>query len=477
MEPASFKTLPELVGHLRTKLSNVSPQEALDGLQEAVGPEVTIKYELIVDPNAGPAQPTKTKKSKFANVAGKKMSRILLSSSKLRADLSTELYRQLNGIVLHYPSWKVLSVPSPMFNIKPKDTELTANLDDYDIYTVTDGTVVTLYYMDAISNHGAPNQTGSWRLSSANGFDVTDYRWTASITYFEAIMEIAKKYPQFSLARLNKNCSYTIGFRHHSFHPMKADPEKLWFIQSCNLDILNNLLVTTMSTSQFLDGNVPAKTQPVLVINSTDDIGIPVQRPLIFNATDSKSVMKIMHETNENALSVFVQGTKGDFVNEPHYGFFLRPKTHRADLCDIMYESKILHLIRKTMYNFPKKRLAGEVEFTNTNRIDYAVLRAYLGVNTKYPFITLFPQYEPYYNRYTDMFNKIASRVVQLIKSRTEKPRADNVIDELSVHFADHIKESGVNVSNPEGVNIILSFLQDKRYLELYFGAVTKIRP
>lgn len=473
MEQNSFRTLPELVGHLRTQLSNVSAREALEGLQEAVGPDVTIRYEILEDSGVAAADndnATAQSKSKYANVAGKKLSRILLTSYKRRADLSTELYRQLNGIVLQYPGWKVLAVPASMFNQKPRESELIKNLSDYDVYPIIDGTVVTLYWHDTVN--GGP---GSWRLSSTNGFDVTDYCWMSGLTYFAAIMKIAERYPQFSLARLNKSCSYTIGFRHHDFHPMRSDPEKLWFIQSCNLDILNNLLVTPLSASQFLDSSASkasTQAQPMLVINSNDNIGIPIQRPILFNTDDGAAIMNLLHQYNENSLDAFMRGSKGDFVNEPHYGYFLRPKTHRGDLCDVMFESKVLHLLRKTMYNFPKKRALGDGELTATTRIEYAILRAYLGITIRYPFITLFPQYESSYKRYDDLFNKIAARIVQIISKRNDKKHADAKIETLAQSFADHIKESGVNVTNSEGINIILSFLRDQRYLELYFNAI-----
>lgn len=471
MDQNSFRTLPELVGYLRNELSNVSAREALEGLQEVVGNEVTIRYEIIDEPGVASAREeiSTVPKSKYANVDGKKLSRILLTSYKRRADLSTELYRQLNGIVLQFPGWKVLAVPGSMFNQKPRESEIVKNLSDYDIYPIIDGTVVTLYWYES------GNNPGSWRLSSTNGFDVTDYCWMSGITYFNAIMKIAERYPQFSLARLNKSCSYTIGFRHHDFHPMRSDPEKLWFIQSCNLIVLNNLLVTPLSASQFLDSSASktsTQAQPMLIINNNCDIGIPIQRPLLFNTDDGVAIMAMLQQYNDNSLDTFMRGAKGDFINEPHYGYFLRPKAHRLDLYDIMFESKVLNLLRKTMYNFPKKRALGDGELTASTRVEYAILRAYLGINIRYPFITLFPQYESTYKRYDDLFNKIASRIIQIISKRNDKKHTDNRIETLAQSFADHIKSTGVNVTNSEGLNIILSFLRDQRYLELYFNAI-----
>ncbi len=479
MEALEIKDLSDLIGYLRNKLNNSGPQETLEQLQSLLGADVTIKYEVTAgDRNAAARsttndRPAGTKnRSKFAHVEGKILSRILLSAHRRSEKVTMELYRHLNGLVLQYPGWKVLSVSSPILNFNFKMNTMVKNLSSYDVYPVIDGTVVTLYWYDV---------KGAWRLSSANGYDVSDMRWLGSRTYMEALLELTSQYPAFSLDNLNRSCSYTVGFRHPEFQPMKYDGPKIWFVQSCNTSLVNNLSVAKVDIATLIGQNAltintllsKVDTKPVLQVNTREDIGLPIQLPIQFPAdmTEEK-IFGTLRSHNENALIEFSKSLSGDFVMAPHYGYFLRPKTPSAELCDIIFESTLLHLIKNALYNFPKKRNVGESDLTPENRIEYAKLRAYLSNTIKYPFITLFPQFTNDYARLDVLFNKIADRIAQIIKKPADKPNADPRIELIAQKFASHIKEKQINVLGAEGMSIILDFLRDKRYLELYFSVL-----
>jgi hypothetical protein len=213
-----------------------------------------------------------------------------------------------------------------------------------------------------------------------------------------------------------------------------------------------------------------AAAKPMLLINVTEDIGLPVQAPLRFpEGTTDEKIFETLRRHNENALVEFSKSLTSDFVGTPHYGYFLRPKTNDPELCDIMFESTLLHLIKNALYNFPKKRNVGESELTPENRLEYAKLRAYLSNTIKYPFITLFPQFQNDYVRFDALFAKVAERISQIITHRGDKKSQDPRVELIAQKFAVNIRESHINVMNSEGMSIILDFLRDRRYLELFF--------
>lgn len=456
-EPIDFADLAELIGYLRSKLTGLPPKDTLCRLQDILGDGVTLRYEVI-NVASNTASGTNTVKTRFSHVEGNKLSRVLLSTHKKTANLSEELYRQLNGIVLQYPTWKVLSVPSPIFNHRFSLKEVAKNIDKYEIYPIIDGTVVTLYWYE-----------NSWRLSTTNGYDVTNMRWLSNKTYMEAIKDLVKYYPTFSFERLNPACSYTIGFRHHDFQPLRSDQQKIWFIQSCNTSLLNNLVVTNVTVSKIVSQSTSAindiTVKPMLIINTKDDIGIPVQVPLQF--ADRTHLLATLQKHNEDALVEFSKSLDGDFVVSPHYGYFLRPKG--AGLSDIIMESTLLNLIRKSLYNFPKKRNQGESELTYENRLEYAKLRAYLSGTVKYPFITLFPQFKEDYERFDIIFRRIADRIIQILRRPGDKKNNDQRIEIVAQRFAATIKDSQINVNGQDGLSIVMDLLADKRHLEFYF--------
>jgi hypothetical protein len=460
MERAQFKGLPEFVSYLRTHLNNVSPAEALDQLQELIGRDVSIKYEMV----AGEAKetPPELKNNKFAHVAGQKLSRILLSTNKRYGDLSSDLMRQLNGVIFQYPGWKVLCVPAPMLNTVYSKVDLARDLSNYHIYPVIDGTVVTLYWYEP---------EASWRLSTTNGYDVTNFKWLSNKTYMEAINELAAAYPDFSLEKLDHGYCYTIGFRHHDFQPLLMDPQRLWFIQACNTAAMN---VTTVraNISDLIShpsqiASIVKNSSPVLTITTMVNIGLPVQTPMAFAAELAADAV-VNNLIMKNATSIEEFTKRGDVKPSPHYGFVLRPKSG-AIVGDILLESALLQMIKKTLYNFPKKRFDSETQLNFINRMEYAKLRAYLSVRTKYQFLTLYPQFE--------VFNKVASIIVAIArKTHVACGPADRVAEIIAKRFSDHMDKQ-INVTGPDGIGMAMDFIVSLKYLEMYFTLMTLHMP
>lgn len=439
----AITSLAKLLAHLR-KLGPMRACDALSELRRCVGDDVTITYEVTNEqPIVAPPRPDAPLPT-YAHLVDKSIDRIILSAKRKEADFSSLLYRQLNGLVLSN-TWQVLSIPSMSFHRNVSQQFVIGNLPKYEVYEIRDGTVVTLYYYN-----------DSWRMSSANGYDVGNYTWVSDCTYTTAIDDLAKQYPNFSFAKLNPRVCYTIGFRHTMFHPLINDPQGMWLIQACNLDIANNVVISQNG-----------ETLPI-IHRELPDIGLPTQKPLAFTISPQDIYNRITAD-NESAkqsyLSMLASGTA-----RPHYGYFLRCKD--GSLPDIMLPSNLLTTLQNTIYDLPRKRRPHETPITHKNRLDYVCLRAYLSVFTKFEFITMFPQFSQLYENFDTLFNKLTNRVVALsTDGPAPTPLADPKLEALAKKLADHILRTQACVQSPEGVAIVQDFMRDRRFLEVFFTA------
>ncbi len=439
--------LIELCQRLRAETPSMSTEQSFELLKSLIGDDIYMRYEIvradagtvdtrvdteptenIVEGDVGDAN--STTRGKYAHLNDLTISRVLLTTIRSqKTDYSRELVRQCNGVVLEYPTWKILALPSHTFNPNFNIGDVKKNIAQYRIYEIKDGSTVTLYW------YGNTLTDGSWCMSSANGFDVSGYQWLGQSTYMMAFNQLARSYPDFSFDRLDKTKSYTVGFHHADFHPLMADPSKIWLIQASDL--------TTLCSCNV-------------------NIGIP------FQTTIENSDWDRMIEKNNNAMTKYMS-----YEHEIHYGYILRRDGGGDDDgngCDnnIILESELLKKIRLMVYNLPKKRIPGAAPITPDTRIGYIVLRAYLNAQ-RYVFINLFPQYNNLYKKYDDMFAKLANRIIMML--RKNRPiRIETLADQLAVNLTDHIRRSGINVLNPDGEGIILDFLRDKNNLDLYYS-------
>lgn len=450
----SATDLLDLISKL--KIPQMSTEASFDYLASLVGPNIKIRYEITDEKSTN-----EPNKSRFGHLNNHMVRRVLLTSKRNSGDFNSLLIQQCNGVVLEYPTWDVLSIPPPMFNPKFKYNQLSSKFAKYSVFEIKDGTTVTLYWCDG------------WCISSANGFQVNDYQWLGETTYLGAINELAAKYyPEFDFAKLDKTLCYTIGFRHHDFHPLQTDPQKMWFIQSYDLAQVNSC-------------------SPKLVPKYDLNIGFPTQVPIHTSANPIKWMMA----ENGDALSRYFttsarrteQSKKNGMIN---YGFILRGDfaTH-GKLSNIMLESTLLTTIRQLIYNLPKGKFATIVPAAAAERLKYTVLRAYLGQRTKYNFLNLFPQFTQEYKRYDDFFNKLCGRIFNAIINNTVRTSlitpliivnaSANAtkdkglaikIDQLAALFIPHI-EKEINISPVDilGPGIILDFILDPKYIDIYF--------
>lgn len=442
----NITTLGKLLAHLRAR-GLTRYDYAMSALARCVGDDVTIVYEVVGACDQRYPPINETPLGQYAHLADKQVGRVLLSAKRKEADFSSVLYRQLNGIVLECNTWKVLSVPSCSFFRNASPQNIIANIASYDIYEIIDGTVVTLYHYN-----------GSWRLSSANGYDVSQYTWLTEKTYWDAIADLATRYPEFKFENLSPRTCYTIGFRHKWFHPLMSDPERLWLIQACNLDVADNVLIADG------DSVVP------MIIRELNDVGLPIQQPLRTVAMGQDLYNQLTLE-NESAIQKYTSMlASGAAV--PHYGYFMRARSTASSLCDLMLPSNLLLMLQRTIYDLPRKRKPHESPITHQNRLNYVTLRAYLSVFTKFEFITMFPQFSQTYEHFDVLFNKLTNRVIALTtEGPSPTPLQDSRLESLARKLADYINKTPACVQSPDGAAVVQDFMRDKRFLELFFTA------
>lgn len=354
--------------------------------------------------------------------SGEGLDYVLLTAHITRANFDSELNRYANGLLFDTQTKEILVLPSPRFNKRVKLTDVSKHLSDYKAYKIQDGSVVNLYYDE-------PNQR--WAMSSANGWDVSNYFWLGNKTYEEAFNECVRQYPEFSFDKLNKKFSYSVGFRHHEFHPLLNDPQSAWFIQSCDLEKLNN---------------------GTLSINYNDNIGIPLQTQI--TVTDQ------MIDDLKSALARYLANPSPQSIN---YGYILRSDNGRFS--NVILESTLLEKIRMLMYNIPKKI---EGLDTPVKRIEYNILKAH-GSEDRYNFQYLFPQYKQRYEYYDTTITRIATRVVATLKSGkvfTPTTRQDQLINAVVQFFK---RNDSVDLTKEDGLSIAVDFIKRPAQLDLFF--------
>jgi hypothetical protein len=422
-------SLPELLRLLRQRHSKSDAGTALNAIADACGGCCNIRYEVV---DTKPPYPGKSTQGKYEYLGDKNISRAIICADRKRADFTNRLNRELNGVILEYPSWNVLALPLPAFSPINK-TSFINNVDSYNIYGINDGTIVTFYWYD-----------GHWVMASTHGYDVGKLKWMQDISYEDALVELLAYYPEFNLDSLNKNNCYSIGFRHPAYHPLQCDTPKVWFVNCSELTTINKVLDA--------DG-LPH------ILNYSTNIGLPLQTPFSFDELQPEQVYDTICKYSEEALTSYVESLK----TTPYYnyGYFMR--SNDPALPDYMISSSLLDLVRKSVYELPRSRGENEVLITHENRIDYITLRAYLNPSSKYEFISIFPQYESYYKKFDDLFGKLINRMLTVLRQKLEP---DGYLEQV---LYNELVNAKLQYNDPELEYIVMDFIRDPKFLEVHF--------
>lgn len=292
---------------------------------------------------------------------GGNITRIILRIRK-NNNVHPLFYYYCNGCVIDTIEWKPLVVPPITFNKRknPETIESFYNQGLYDVIKVIDGTVVTFYYF-----------RNQWNISSSNSYDVSTFYWIGNMTYAEVIYDlftrlyssVAEKYglefvdDRLDFTQLSKSKCYTIGFRHHNFHPLKKDPERMWNIQHVNL---------TNGYVSFNDGIKGLPNQPVInAVSSMDQLNF-------INKTS------ISEATKENPTF--------------NYGYILRSKNPSLtkEYSSVILRSSLLKKIKKNIYEYPDNALKQCID--HTNRFEFISMKNFFNKAERNEMSQLYPQ-------------------------------------------------------------------------------------
>ena len=348
--------------------------------------------------------------------------RVILTAHERYADHTREITKQCNGLVLEHVDgvWKILSMPSAGF--VPRGSIKGLDLSKYQIYDIRDGTIVTLYWYN-----GVPC------LSSTNGYDVSNHCRVGDVTYMAALRDAAG----INLDALDRNYSYTMGFRHSAYHPL-ADKKlpKIWLVR-----------VTDLATGLPVDV----------------DIGIPTQSPTVLITANPAQAIS---DLNKYALDQYLR------TGTAHYGFILRSVGKSSDF---ILKSQLLRKLETLFYDNPRNSSV----LTPANHEKYFALRAFLRYNDRAIYTQLFPQFDHYHKSFTTVFTNLTSRVVFLLKSGKHrevisgKSTLSTSMEAVATVMVEHIENANViNIADEHSRKIIEDFILSPEYLDWYFKSL-----
>lgn len=346
-------------------------------------------------------------------------------------------FYKLRGSVFSFPEMVPLAVSMPSLTINPRARDVCSALSKKAlVYPIHDGTMITLYFWD-----------GKWRMSSANGFEVNDYKWMSETTYEEAFTAAVAAHPHFAMERLDKDLCYSISFRHPSFHPLLSDP-------------LGAILLQAMRPADALadDGDWTG--------NLIADIGLPIQSLL-------PAPVNFAALIQENNQSLTRYRKQNDYV--PVYGFVVRPIDGSQGM---ILESTLLRKVRQLIYTLPKQGKSAITIAPGSSGTDYCVIRAYLNSHNKDLFIELFPQFTDSYERYDKFLEKLADRLVSALRNKNirsnimEHVVAEGMaeVDLCAAQLIDHLEH--VDPFEPVTESIIADFIRDPFYTNMFYKAL-----
>jgi hypothetical protein len=328
-----------------------------------------------------------------------------------RLDFNNPIVQKCGGIIMEYGTWKILAMPPYPANPRVKLTSIDSS--EYVTRIIKDGTTVTLYHYQ-----------NEWHIATVNGISVGPLVWLGKKTYRQIFDECIAKYPEFSLDKLKKDHSYTIGLRHPEYHPFRPSTEA-WFIQSYDTE---------------------QKT-----VSYSSDIGIPEQ-----TIVDMK--MDDILKTAQNADNVFVDG------GEPNFGYVLRHKTNpMGRSSNIIIESSMMKWLKLFVYNDKEGRLnAKSNDYVGAqNRLNYVALKAYLDIKHAKFFIHLFPQYQPIFDKIIEFITALATSIKNGKTNQYQK-----IIDQVIPYI---MQNNHINVKSKFKESILREFLRNPAFTDIYY--------
>ena len=440
---------------------------------------------------------------------GATVGRIVLSGDKRGGASRSKgipLHYECNGFVLDARTWRALAVPPSAFNSRPTVKAVNALLAEnlYDVIRVDDGTVVTLYSWQH------PTDGVVWALASSNGYDVSSLYWIGPLTYAEVFYDIAQRlYPAFgketgmTLSKkedgttrlcftwLNPGLCYAVGFRHHNFHPMLADPERMWQIQCTDLSGGIPKIVH--------DKGLPAIPEQTLYADlgllaeaATAALGGP-DEPGRQGTLTVEGLQALGRDAFTRACDFAAKCAKnapafgGKLPDELNYGYILRSRDPRrtGEFSDVLIETPLLARVRKIVYERAPRSVRDEL--TADDRLEYNAMRAYLTANERPDFLALYPDRAPLFQAFEEFVNNVVHLVIHAIRQRAmaptnREPAMRSATGQVARALLDHICcYENLSAFHQNTESIVRDYVVNPEYAFLFLramrSAVSTARP
>ena len=437
----------------------------------------TLRLSLDYLFDDGPKQP--------APERGRSVCRLLLSGGRNRSAIQ----REFIGLVFDARTWQLLVAPPPAFNLRPAARDVDALLAEnaYECIRVEDGTVVTLYCW----NH--PQLGATWALATSNGYDVSSLYWMGPKTYAEVVFDIMSRlHPEFvaatgaalvlgparlTFAALDPGYSYTFGFRHHDFHPIRSDPERVWQIQAAP-----NAAALVGGTAALVGGaaGLPAVPFQTVVAQSALACELGLANPF---------TLAQLRATGTHAFETAAAHISGAAVVSPaalafNYGWILRLKTDaglspaaralaaaHADHAHVLVETPLLVRVRRSIYERAPRSVRDNI--SATERFDYNAMRAFL-MPSAGDYLTLFPAQAGLFTKYQKFMDELVGEAVEILQQRARaparEPRPATAAGRIAQALLKHIAESAgltAGSRDVEGILRDLIMVPENAYLFL----------
>jgi hypothetical protein len=412
------------------------------------------------------------------------ISRVILSLDKntiIPYGRKIPLFYECNGLILDAHTWKPLVVPPFAFNYRFSTKLVEEYLNDsyYDIIKIDDGTIVTIYHW----NH--PINGSTWSMSSSNGYDVSTLYWSGNLTYSEVFFDLVTRlYPEFvdksgitiedkqlKFTGLDPNYCYTVGFRHHNFHPLKTDPERIWQIQVVDMR-------TSPPMVRFCGANAAdITTAPVVELP-----GIPNQTLVPIQEIYPKLIVEDRLKFDK-FKSIFTNAINDISASPPvfNYGYILRSRKVNItkDNSDLLIESPLLSLIRKTTYEKAPRQIRGKL--TSGDRLEYNAIRAFLTIGGRDNFLSLYPEWREKFNIYDEFIKDIKTQMIRAMRNHALAPiTKESPMNTITGRFArvlldQIIAEESIKAFHKDTESIIADYIVNPKYTYLYMRVLQTI--
>jgi hypothetical protein len=430
-----------------------------------------------------------------APIRGATVGRLVLSGDKRGGGAArgrnNPLYYECNGLVIDARTWRALAIPPNAFSGRPSakaiDGFLAENL--YDIIRVDDGTVVTLY------NWEHPTDGPTWALASSNGYDVSSLCWIGPLTYAAVFHDIAQRlYPAFTaetgmtlearadgttrlnFTNLDRARCYTVGFRHHNFHPMKADPERMWQIQSTDLSGAAPQVIFS-GNGRGLPG-VP--DQHVYADDSfgSSALGGEALSLESLRAIGSNALARAAAYAAQFAAGEVPSGQPGTLPTELNYGYILRSRdpARTREHSDFLVETPLLGRIRKIVYERAPRSVRDSL--VAADRLEYNAMRAFLTATERGDFLALYPDWTARFQAYEEFVNNVIHLVIHATRQRalapmSREPSLKSPTGQVARALLDHIcRFEKLTAFHKDTESIVRDYVINPEYALLFLRAM-----